>query len=187
MGLSNYLIAIRKLNNLGRWASDFMHKRASVSEHSFSVTQIAQMLGFIEEQHGNKVNWEVLYKKALNHDVNEAYTGDILSHVKNRTEEMKHLVEDITEMISEEMLFNEMNEPYKGIYKDLLFNGKDDTLEGKILKYADNIDAMLECFMEVQLGNKEPFEDKYHEIHSKLRKSDLKSVQYFLDKILPFM
>ncbi len=38
-----------------------MHIRSSVSEHSFFVTQIAQMLAVIEEQNGNKVNWEVLF------------------------------------------------------------------------------------------------------------------------------
>lgn len=185
MGLAQYLYAARRLNNIGRWASDFMHIRSSVAEHSFFVTQIAQMLGVIEEEKGNKVDWEILFKKALNHDVVEAFTGDILSTVKNMTPKMKAAVNDIEGMITEELLLGKMEEPYKEIYKDMIFNGKDDTLEGQILRYSDNIDAMLECLTETKLGNNAPFKSKYEEIRNKLKKSPLESVQFFLENILP--
>ncbi len=181
MGLAKFLYSTRKLNNIGRWASEFMHIRSSVSEHSFFVTQIAQMLAVIEEQNGNKVNWEVLFKKALNHDVVEAFTGDILSNVKNMTPKMKAAVEDIETMIAEELLFSKMDEPYKHIYREMIFDGKDETLEGQILRYSDNIDAMLECLTEYKLGNNTPFKKKYEEIKTKLAKSPpLASVQFFL-------
>jgi len=185
MGLAQILYSTRKLNNIGRWASDFMHARSSVSEHSFFVTQIAQMLGVIEEQNGNKVNWEILFKKALNHDVVEAFTGDILSNVKNMTPKMKAAVEDIETMLADELLFSKMADPYKDIYRDLIFDGKDETLEGQILRYADNIDALLECLTEFKLGNNTPFKKKYYEIRKKLENSQMKSVQYFINSILP--
>ncbi|PLX69877.1 MAG: phosphohydrolase [Denitrovibrio sp.] len=185
MGLAEFLYSTRKLNNIGRWASDFMHIRSSVSEHSFFVTQIAQMLAVIEEQNDNKVNWEILFKKALNHDVVEAFTGDILSNVKNMTPKMKAAVDDIETMIAEELLFSKMDEPYNHIYRDMIFDGKDETLEGQILRYSDNIDAMLECLTEYKLGNNTPFKNKYIEIKNKLKKSPLTSVQYFITDILP--
>ena len=187
MGLGQYLLAARKLNHISRWASDFMHVRSSVSEHSFLVTQIAQMLGIIEEEHGTAINWETLYKKALNHDVVEAYTGDILSHVKNKTPKMKAAVTDIENTIVEELLFSDIDEPYKSIYKDMLFSGKDETTEGQILKYADYIDAMLECLTELKLGNHSPFRKKYYEIREKCALSNLFSVHYFLENVLPEM
>jgi len=185
MGLAEYLHAARKLNNIGRWASDFMHNRSSVAEHSFFVTQIAQMLAIIEEQHGNKIDWEKLYKKALNHDVVEAFTGDILSNVKNMTPKMKTAVDDIENMIAQELLFSKMDEPYSSLYKSMLFDGKDNSLEGQILRYSDNIDAMLECLTETKLGNNAPFQKKYQEIKSKLHKSELQSVKYFINNVLP--
>ncbi|ADD67986.1 metal dependent phosphohydrolase [Denitrovibrio acetiphilus DSM 12809] len=185
MGLAQFLYAARKLNNIGRWASDFMHIRASVSEHSFFVTQVAQMLGMIEEEHGNSVNWEKLYKKALNHDVVEAFTGDILSNVKNMTPKMKTAVDDIENMIADELLFSKMEPPYRDMYRDMIFDGKDESLEGQILRYSDNIDAMLECLTETKLGNNPPFKKKYSEIREKLKKSPLTSVQFFIEKVLP--
>lgn len=185
MGLAKYLYAARKLNNIGRWASDFMHTRSSVAEHSFSVTQIAQMLAVIEEEHGNKIDWEKLYKKALNHDVVEAFTGDILSNVKNMTPKMKTAVDDIETMIAEELLFSKMDDPYKDMYRKMIFDGKDETIEGQILRYSDNIDAMIECLMETKLGNNNPFKKKYEEIKAKLAKVELVSVKYFINSILP--
>lgn len=185
MGLAQFLISTRKLNNIGRWASDFMHIRSSVSEHSFFVTQIAQMLGVIEEENGNEINWEILYKKALNHDVVEAFTGDILSNVKNMTPKMKAAVDDIETMIADELLFSKMEEPYSRIYREMIFSGKDESLEGQILRYSDNIDAMLECLTETKLGNNTPFQKKYEEIKQKLMKSPLKSVQFFINNVLP--
>lgn len=185
MGLAEFLYATRKLNNIGRWASEFMHIRSSVSEHSFFVTQIAQMLGVIEEQHGNAVNWEKLYKKSLNHDVVEAFTGDILSNVKNMTPKMKAAVDDIENMIADELLFSKMQQPYRDIYKKLIFDGKDATIEGQILRYADNIDAMLECLTEYKLGNDTPFKKKYSEIREKLFASQLVSVKFFIENVLP--
>jgi len=185
MGLAQYLYAARKLNNIGRWASEFMHIRSSVSEHSFFVTQLAQMLGVIEEENGQKIDWEKLYKKALNHDVVEAFTGDILSNVKNMTQRIKHAVDDVENMIAEELLFSKIDSPYKEIYREMIFDGKDETLEGQILRYADNIDAMLECLTEAKLGNNAPFKKKYEEIRAKLEKAELHSVKFFITNILP--
>jgi putative hydrolase of HD superfamily len=162
-----------------------MHIRSSVSEHSFFVTQIAQMLGVIEEEKGRNIDWERLYKKALNHDVVEAFTGDILSNVKNMTPKIKHAVDDVENMIAEELLFSKIDSPYKEIYRDMIFDGKDESIEGQILRYADNIDAMLECLTEAKLGNNTPFKKKYEEIKVKLQKVELQSVKYFITEILP--
>jgi putative hydrolase of HD superfamily len=149
------------------------------------VAQIAQLLGIMEENSGNIVDWAKLYKKALNHDVAEAFTGDILSHVKHRTPTMKKIVEEMEVLIAEDMLLSSFDDTYKDIFRDILFDGKDLSLEGRILKYADNIDALLECLYEKNLGNRTPFEEKYYEILGKLEGSDLLSVKIFLRDILP--
>lgn len=185
MSLDKYLLTVRKLNNMGRWAPEFMHHRSTVSEHSFLVAQIGQMLAIIEEEHGNKVNWESLFKKLINHDVVEALTGDILSFVKHKNPEMKKMVDIIEEEVAEENLFSYMEEPFRGVYKKLLFDGKDETLEGQILRAADHIDALIECINEISLANCNPFEDKYRTILAQLKESKLHSAHYFLDNILP--
>ena len=185
MSLHNYLSTIRKLNNMGRWATDFMHQRTTVSEHSFFVAQVGQMLALIEEKHGNKINWESLFKKLLNHDVVEAITGDIISTVKHKNVELRDMLIMLEKEVAEENLLINMEDPYKSIYRDLLFDGKDETIEGRILKCADHIDAIMECIGEVRLNNLIPFAGKYYSILEKLKESDLESAHYFISEILP--
>lgn len=185
MSLHNYLLTVRKLNNMGRWATDFMHQRTTVSEHSFFVAQVGQMLALIEEENGNRINWESLFKKLLNHDVVEAITGDIISTVKHKNVQLRDMLIMLEKEVAEESLLMNMEDPYKSIYRDLLFDGKDETIEGRILKCADHIDAIMECISEVRLNNLIPFAAKYHSILEKLKESDLASAHYFIAEILP--
>lgn len=185
MGLHNYLQTVRKLNNMGRWSTDFMHQRATVSEHSFFVAQIGQMLALIEEENGNSIDWGRLFKKLINHDVVEAMTGDIISTIKHKNEQFRDMLGMLEKEVVEENLLVSMEEPYKTIYRNMLSDGKDDTPEGKILRCADYIDAIMECVYEVRLNNLEPFVEKYHAILNNLAESDLASAKYFMDKILP--
>jgi putative hydrolase of HD superfamily len=187
MGLHKYLMTVRKLNNMGRWSTDYMHQRATVSEHSFFVSQVGQMLALIEEENGNKVDWSRLLKKLLNHDVVEAMTGDIISTVKHKNEQLRDMLGMLEREIVEENLLASMEEPYKSIYRGILFDGKDDTLEGEILRCADYIDAIVECINEVRLNNLHPFVDKFHAIVETLAESKLVSARYFIENILPGM
>lgn len=185
MGLHNYLVFVRKLNNMGRWATEFMHQRTTVSEHSFLVAQIGQMLALIEEENGGKVDWGHLFKKLINHDVIESITGDILSTTKYKGPQLSKALSIIEKELAEETFFSQMEQPYKDHYRRLLFDGKDDSVEGQILRAADNIDALMECIFEVKLNNIRPFEEKYFMIFTRLRESDLVSVHFFLDNVLP--
>lgn len=184
-GFCNYLLTVRKLNNMGRWSTDFMHQRTTVSEHSFFVAQIGQLLATIEEVNGKTIDWGRLFKKLLNHDVVEAITGDIISTIKHKNNEMKSMLDLLEKEVAEENILSGIEEPYKHIYREILFDGKDETLEGEILKYSDHIDAMMECIGEVKLHNRFPFVQKYHSILERLKESDLESVKYFIAEILP--
>ncbi len=184
MGFAEYLHTVRKLNNMGRWATEFMHRRATVSEHSFFVAQIGQMLGVIEERHGNAVNWRKLFFRLINHDVIESMMGDIISTTKHKNPEIRSMVERIERELAEEMIHG-LDSRYQDIYREILFEGKDETLEGRILRDADRIDALIECLYEVKLCNYNPFREKYGIILGKLRQSDLVSTRYFIENILP--
>ncbi len=187
MGLGGIIINARKLNNIGRWANEFLHQRASVAEHSFLVAQLAQLLGFIEESNGNVVNWKVLYRKALNHDLPEAVMGDVISTTKNINKSVKETLEDVERKLVEDELLASIEPHYRELYREAIFDGKDDSLEGMILSAADNIDALLECVLEIKLANKDPFLAKYYTILDKILAIDTISSKYFISEILPSM
>ena len=125
-----------------------------MAEHSFSVAQIAQLLGVLEEENGATLDWKRLYRKALNHDIPEAVMGDVISTTKNSNAEVKKALSLVEETLVEDNLLVCIEEPYRSIYREIIFDGKDETIEGKILSAADNIDALIECIQEVKLCNK---------------------------------
>ncbi len=181
------LLNARKLNNIGRWANEFLHQRPSVAEHSFMVCQIAQLLGVIEEEGGGMVDWKSLYRKALNHDTPEALVGDVISTTKNINEDTKKALDRVEVALVESQLLSGIDEPFQSVYRKIIFDGKDDSLEGRILTCADNIDALMECIQEVKLANTDPFLDKYRVILKKVSDIGLYSSTYFVDRILPFL
>lgn len=185
--LGKLIITARKLNNIGRWANEFLHQRSSVAEHSFSVAQIAQLLGLIEEENGKSIDWKKLYRKALNHDIPEAVMGDVISTTKNSNAEVKKALSLVEETLVEDNLLNSIEEPYKSIYRQIIFDGKDESIEGLILSAADNIDALIECIQEIKLSNQEPFLEKYGYILEKIKSINLYSAGYFVENILPYI
>jgi len=67
--------------------------------------------------------------------------------------------------------------------------GKDETLEGRILSVADKIDLLYESFGEIQKDNQEPlFLEIFEEaLRTILLFQDMNCVQYFLEHILTDM
>ncbi len=175
MGMHEYLKSLSDLEMINRAPGYFKFEEHNVAAHSFKVTQAAQMLGDIEEQAGNEIDWRSLYEKALNHDYTERFIGDIKTPVKYATPELRSMLARVEKSLTENFIQSEIAE------------GKDDTLEGKILAVADKIDLMYESFGEIQKGNPEPvYMDIYKSSLTAIMDfRDMASVQYFLKKILP--
>lgn len=187
MGMHAYFKSLSDLEKIYRCPGKFKFEEHSVAEHSFKVTKIAQFLGTVEEQEGNDVNWKVLYEKALNHDYAEIFIGDIKTPVKYADPELRKSLAEVEESMTLHFIKEEMPERFQKAYQARLKEGKDDTLEGKILSVADKIDLLYESFGEIQKGNPEElFTDIYREsLATILQFKEMVSVSYFIDKILP--
>jgi putative hydrolase of HD superfamily len=187
MGMHQYIKSLSDLESIIRCPGKFKYEEHSVAAHSFKVTKIAQFLATVEEQQGNTIDWQSLYEKALNHDYSELFIGDIKTPVKYATPQLREMLGDVEESMTENFIRNEMPKEFQGIYSKRLKEGKDETLEGQILSVADKIDLLYESFGEIQKGNPENiFAEIYEEsLKTILRFSHLSSVQYFLTEILP--
>ncbi|KYC71931.1 HD domain-containing protein [Bacillus coagulans] len=187
MGVHQYFKSLSDLEKIYRCPGKFKFQEHSVAAHSFKVAKIAQFFGHVEEKAGNKVDWRALYQKALNHDYPELFTGDIKTPVKYSSKELHELFKQVEEEMTKNFINGVFPEEYQEIYFDLFKEGKDDTLEGKILSVSDKVDLLYESFGEIQKGNPEPlFLEIYEEsLRTILRFSGLASVQYFLTSILP--
>src|SRR5699024_11747480 len=106
-------------------------------------------LGDIEEAHGKDVDWRMLYEKALNHDITERFIGDIRTPVKYASSTLRHMLADVEDTLSDNFINTEIPEELQDVYTRRLHEGKDDTLEGRILSVADKVDLLYEAFGEL--------------------------------------
>ncbi|ARU60760.1 hydrolase [Tumebacillus avium] len=189
MGIHNYFKSLSDLEGINRCPGKFKYQEHSVASHSFKVTKIAQFLGTVEDHHGTAIDWRLLYEKAINHDYAELFTGDIKTPVKYASPELKELFSQVEETMTRKFIEAEIPEEFRAIYTQRFSEGKDDTIEGKILAAADKIDLLYESFGEILKGNPEPlFMEIYEEALSTINSfRELRSVQYFLDNVLPEM
>ena len=189
MGIHQYFKSLSDLEQIIRCPGKFKYQDHSVASHSFKVTKIAQFLGTVEEKVGNTVDWKLLYEKALNHDYAELFTGDIKTPVKYASKELKQLFSEVEGEMTKNFIEKEIPTEYQSIYLERFKEGKDDTLEGRILSVADKIDLLYESFGEIQKNNPEPlFLEIYEEaLTTILQFRDMNCVEYFLEHILTDM
>ncbi|QPC47474.1 YfbR-like 5'-deoxynucleotidase [Mangrovibacillus cuniculi] len=187
MGVHEYFKSLADLENIYRCPGKFKYQLHSVASHSFKVTKIAQFLGTVEEQSGQEVDWKTLYEKALNHDYAELFTGDIKTPVKYASHELKKLFSQVEEEMTAKFIEREIPTEYHEAFFRRFKEGKDETLEGKILSVADKIDLLYESFGEIQKGNPEPlFIEIYEEALTTIMKfKEMESVKFFTESILP--
>lgn len=187
MGMHQYLSGLNELEMITRAPGYFKYQPHSVAAHSWKVSQVAQFLGDIEEQAGNEVDWKMLYEKALNHDITERFIGDIRTPVKYASTELRQMLADVEESLSENFIKSEIPVELQATYRRRLSEGKDDSLEGRILSVADKVDLLYEAFGELQKGNPEPvFMEIYTEsLETIYSFRDMPSSAYFIQKVLP--
>ena len=189
MGIHQYFKSLSDLEQIIRCPGKFKYQEHSVASHSFKVTKIAQFLGTVEEKCGEEVDWKTLYEKALNHDYAELFTGDIKTPVKYASKELKQLFSEVEEQMTTNFVEKEFPAEFQQIYLDRLKEGKDESLEGRILAVADKVDLLYESFGEIQKNNPEPlFIEIYEEaLRTILQFQDMNCVEYFLKHILTDM
>ncbi|EST11956.1 HD domain-containing protein [Sporolactobacillus laevolacticus] len=189
MGIHKYFQSLSDLEGIYRCPGVFKYQEHSVASHSFKVATIVQFLATVEDQHGQKVDWKTVYEKAINHDYSELFTGDIKTPVKYALPKLRELFSQVEGSMTQEYLDKEFPQEFRQVYEARFKEGKDRSLEGKILAVADKIDLLYEAYGEIQKGNPEPlFFQIYKEaLTSIVQFNDLASVRYFIKVILKEM
>jgi len=180
MPFGKHLIEARSLMGIIRYQNKFCFKERSVAEHMWSVAKIAQGLA-IWEKHKflHTVDMGVVLEKAINHDMIEQCTGDILGPTKKRTPAMIAAIEEIEELAFTDEIAPDLPESWREPFKNLILNPKTPDIEGQIIRAADIIDTIIEAIEEIQLGN-ERFRKVLIYSAEALIKLDLDSVRYFV-------
>jgi len=142
-------IALLNMTSMVRWNRTHRNIRSTVSGHSFIVLVISYIIAKLVQYN----DIEEIITRSLLHDLPEAFTGDVITPTKKKTEELEELVSVVErEMVTEWINGNEnvrVIERYIPYCIDP-FTGDG----GRIVRTADYFAALLECGVEIYSGNK---------------------------------
>ncbi|WP_422124146.1 YfbR-like 5'-deoxynucleotidase [Planococcus sp. X10-3] len=186
MGIHTFFTSLNDLERIIRAPGRFKFEEHNVAAHSWKVSQYAMFFATIEERAGRDIDWKSLYEKTINHDFAEVFIGDIKTPVKHSSPELKEMISKVEEGMMEKFIFREIPEEFQQVFFDRMKEGKDATIEGRLLELADKLDQFYESFNEMKRGNADPeFGKMYRIALTKLLNIPLEaSVGYFKNILL---
>lgn len=144
----------RRLAQIKRYHSTPLHQNENVAEHCFYVALIARALCSVLEENGQEVNKCEVMEKALVHDMEEMFSGDIAQPFKYADPELKKLIDKLNEKSIDkafEGLPKKLAEHFKFLWSDYHAGNK---MEDKVIKIADRLSLVSYCLEQIKLGNK---------------------------------
>ncbi|MDP2735910.1 MAG: HD domain-containing protein [bacterium] len=174
----------RGLAHVTRFSATPQHFPESVAEHSFYAGYIVSLLCDVAEKNGVKADREKAVTMALVHDMEEMFSGDILTPFKHYSPEVKETIRNVNrEVIPQvfEGLPEEMKAKYISLWNE---DSKGESVEAQMVKVADRLSLLSKCAEEVKVGNQ--FFEKIYESQLKILR-DFKAPwwQKVRDEVLP--
>lgn len=170
------------LSEIKRWNGVRTIKSESVAEHTFQVCLISRLISeeLIEDNDSLKLK---IATKALLHDYDETFTGDIphpLKHKSSNSDVIKNFLDNyIVEKVSENFTSSgKIDSLFRG-YLDKEILDDEDFLVSLIVKLSDVISMSEFILKELSLGNKGLFPIYLKCVDLVVKSSD--KLNYFLD------
>jgi len=186
IGIHQFFTSLNDLERIIRCPGRFKFEEHNVAAHSWKVSQYAMFFATLEEMNGATINWKSLYEKTINHDFAEVFIGDIKTPVKHASPELKKMLAHVEEKMMEKFIIDEIPQEFQAVFIERMKEGKDSTIEGRLLEFADKLDQFYEAFAELKRGNTDKeFVYMYQSALSKLLAIPLEAtVHYFRTEIL---
>ncbi|GAB0170000.1 HD domain-containing protein [Lysinibacillus sp. CTST325] len=186
IGIHQFFTSLNDLERIIRCPGRFKFEEHNVAAHSWKVSQYAMFFATLEEMNGATINWKSLYEKTINHDFAEVFIGDIKTPVKHASPELKQMLAHVEDKMMEKFIIDEIPQEFQAVFFERMKEGKDKTIEGRLLEFADKLDQFYEAFAELKRGNTDKeFVHMYQSALSKILTIPLQtSVHYFRTEIL---
>lgn len=152
MGIHQFFTSLNDLERIIRCPGRFKFEEHNVAAHSWKVSQYAMFFATIEEMNGAQIDWKSLYEKTINHDFAEVFIGDIKTPVKHASPELKQMLSHVEDKMMEKFIIDEIPTEFQQVFFDRMKEGKDATIEGRLLEFADKLDQFYEAFAELKLS-----------------------------------
>ena len=73
--------------------------------------------------------------------------------MKHASPQLKQMLQHVEEKMLEQFISKEIPPEFQAIFLERMREGKDDSLEGLLLEFADKLDQFYEAFAELKRGN----------------------------------
>jgi len=125
----------------------------SVAEHSFYVTYFTNILLYFLKKAKEEVDEAKALKIALVHDMEEAFSGDILTPFKHYNEEITEAIRKVNRDTIP-MMFENLPENL-GLELVELWrqDAEQSSKEAQVVKLADKLSLISKCYEEMKVGN----------------------------------
>ena len=143
-----------------RYSGAHVINKENVAEHSYYVTLLADMIAedILQKNPTISINKLKVLQMALYHDTEEAFTGDLITPVKNKSKELKKEWDKLSFQMMREGLEQDFPEQ-QHIYKYIISiheeyeKYKYEDLENQIVKFADGLQSIIYLLREKAYGN----------------------------------
>lgn len=174
----------RGLAHVTRFSATPQHFPETVAEHSFYTAYIASLLCDVLGEAGVSIDREKAVSMALVHDMEEMFSGDILSPFKHYSAEVRESIQKVNREVVPQVfegLPKDMQERYIALWNE---EAAAESQEAQVVKTADRLSLLSKCAEEVKVGN-EFFEKIYQDQLKLLREYDASWWQKIKDQVLP--
>lgn len=180
---SGFFAMLSRMKYISRWALMRNTERENLSEHSLETAVIAHALAVIgNTRFGRNVNPERAALLAVYHDVPEILTGDMPTPVKYYNPQIREAYGEVERVAGERML-SMLPEDLREGFRPLLIQDEHSP-EGRLVKAADKLSALIKCIEERKAGNNE-FVCAERSTMQSLEAMDLPEVKVFLEEFIP--
>lgn len=154
---NRYIDTIYQLKNIKRFSNRSVLSSHSPCEHAYYVAQLALYIAKHENlklKQEDKYDIGVLLDKALNHDVPESITGDVLAPIKHFDKVMHQKIQEIEEIVTKNYLIKYLpTELQNSFYSSII--GCKEGREGALVAICDQLEVLYYLVEERKLGNQQ--------------------------------
>ena len=181
--LNNFYALVFRQKYIKRWGLMHNLREETTAQHSSEVAILTHALASIGNLiFGKDYDIDRATTLALFHDVPEVYTGDLPTPVKYYNDDIR-LHYGIIEDIAADRLLSKLPEELRDSYRKIMCFDKNSP-EGRLVKTADRLCALIKCIEEEKGGNSE-FLNAKKSILESFKSYSGEELDYFMENILP--
>ena len=147
---------LERLRYVNRYSTNRVTHLENVAEHSFYCAFYAFSIAtwVVKYKPHLELDMELVLTRALLHDVEEAATGDVPRSFKYSTLVLQDIMRTASSIGCQQILSPLWEDAsITHLWKEHWNNAKDNTIEGKVLEFADFLSALAYIWQELDTGN----------------------------------